>query len=116
MDTGPERAETVGRRGTCTRPRSPLTLPNDVTSRAHGVDLHPQDDGDRLQAHAEGMPRRHILDRSIAAALRRARGGTAGHAGGAAPAEVALVLPVRFSVARGVKHDLIVLPEALEEG
>jgi hypothetical protein len=26
MDTGPERAETVGRRRTCTRPRSPLTL------------------------------------------------------------------------------------------
>jgi len=27
MDTGPERAETVGRRRTCTRPRSPFTLP-----------------------------------------------------------------------------------------
>src|ERR671919_1028826 len=26
MDTGPERAETVGRRRTCTRPRSPFTL------------------------------------------------------------------------------------------
>src|SRR5262245_53441467 len=32
------------------------------------------------------------------------------------PAEVASVLPMRFAVARGVKHDLIVLPEALEEG
>src|SRR3989441_11833923 len=28
MDTGPERAETVGRRRTCTRPRSPFTLLN----------------------------------------------------------------------------------------
>src|SRR3989442_2374029 len=27
MDTGPERAETVGRRRTCTRPRLPFTLP-----------------------------------------------------------------------------------------
>src|SRR5262245_60092014 len=27
MDTGPERAETVGRRQTCTRTRSPFTLP-----------------------------------------------------------------------------------------
>lgn len=26
MDTGPERAETVGRRRTCTRPRLPFTL------------------------------------------------------------------------------------------
>jgi hypothetical protein len=28
MDTGPERAETVGRRRACTRPRLPFTLPN----------------------------------------------------------------------------------------
>src|SRR3990172_7953120 len=28
MDTGPERAETVGRRRTCTRPRLPFTLLN----------------------------------------------------------------------------------------
>jgi monoamine oxidase len=37
MDTGPERAETVGRRRTCTRPRSPFTLPTIANNEAKPV-------------------------------------------------------------------------------
>src|SRR6266849_1682149 len=98
MDTGPERAETVGRRRTCTRPRSSLTLPtckqkNDSGLGANRVaaELSPgrvQDadhqrvgiDADhaeivRLAHREEGARSQGLIERTRPAGPRRQRAG-----------------------------------------